>query len=139
MSEQVKDVMTSDPITVEAGDSVVVAARRMKEAAVGSMIVMDGDRIHGIVTDRDIAMRVVAEGSDPAQTRVRDITSDDPVTLEPDSSVDDAIKVMSDRAIRRLPVVEGGRPVGIVSLGDLAIDRDPKSVLGEISAAAPDR
>jgi CBS domain-containing protein len=139
MSEQVKDVMTSDPITVEAGDSVVVAARRMKEAAVGSMIVMDGDRIHGIVTDRDIAMRVVAEGSDPAQTRVRDITSDDPVTLEPDSSVDDAIKVMSDRAVRRLPVVEGGRPVGIVSLGDLAIDRDPKSVLGEISAAAPDR
>jgi CBS domain-containing protein len=139
MSEQVKDVMTSDPITVEAGDSVVVVARRMKEAAVGSMIVMDGDRIHGIVTDRDIAIRVVAEGSDPAQTRVQDITSDNPVTLELDSSVDDAIQVMSDRAIRRLPVVEGGRPVGIVSLGDLAIDRDPKSALGEISAAAPDR
>jgi CBS domain-containing protein len=139
MSEQVKDVMTSDPITVEAGDSVVVVARRMKEAAVGSMIVMDGDRIHGIVTDRDIAIRVVAEGSDPAQTRVQEITSDNPVTLELDSSVDDAIQVMSDRAIRRLPVVEGGRPVGIVSLGDLAIDRDPKSALGEISAAAPDR
>jgi CBS domain-containing protein len=139
MSEQVKDVMTSDPITVAAGDSVVVAARRMKEAAVGSMIVMDGDRIHGIVTDRDIAMRVVAEGSDPAQTRVQEITSDNPVTLEPESSVDDAIRVMSDRAIRRLPVVEDGRPVGIVSLGDLAIDRDPGSVLGEISSAAPDR
>jgi CBS domain-containing protein len=138
MSEQVKDVMTSDPITVEAGDSVVVVARRMKEAAVGSMIVMDGDRIHGIVTDRDIAMRVVAEGSDPARTRVQEITSDNPVTLEPESCVDDAIQVMSDRAIR-LPVVEGGRPVGIVSLGDLAIDRDPKSALGEISAAAPDR
>lgn len=139
MSEQVKDVMTTDPITVEAGDSVVVAARRMKEAAVGSMIVMDGERLQGIVTDRDIAMRVVAEGSDPAQTRVQEITSDNPVTLEPNSSVDDAIQVMSDRAIRRLPVVEGGRPVGIVSLGDLAIDRDPKSALGEISAAAPDR
>jgi CBS domain-containing protein len=139
MSEQVKDVMTSDPITVAAGDSVVVAARRMKEAAVGSMIVMDGDRIHGIVTDRDIAIRVVAEGSDPAQTRVQEITSDNPVTLEPESSVDDAIRVMSDRAIRRLPVVEDGRPVGIVSLGDLAIDRDPGSVLGEISSAAPDR
>jgi CBS domain-containing protein len=139
MSDQVKDVMTSDPITVEAGDTVVVAARRMKEAAVGSMIVMDGDRIHGIVTDRDIAMRVVAEGSDPARTRVQEITSDNPVTLEPESSVDDAIQVMSDRAIRRLPVVEGGRPVGIVSLGDLAIDRDPTSALGEISAAAPDR
>jgi CBS domain-containing protein len=139
MSEQVKDVMTSDPITVAAGDSVVEAARRMREAAVGSMIVMDGDRIHGIVTDRDIAIRVVAEGSDPAQTRVQEITSDNPVTLEPESSVDDAIRVMSDRAIRRLPVVEDGRPVGIVSLGDLAIDRDPGSVLGEISSAAPDR
>ena len=139
MSEQVRDVMTSDPITVAAGDSVVVAARRMKEAAVGSMIVMDGDRVHGIVTDRDIAIRVVAEGSDPAQTRVQEITSDNPVTLEPESSVDDAIRVMSDRAIRRLPVVEDGRPVGIVSLGDLAIDRDPGSVLGEISSAAPDR
>jgi CBS domain-containing protein len=139
MSEQVRDVMTTDPITVEAGDSVVVAARRMKEAAVGSMIVMDGDRIHGIVTDRDIAMRVVAEGDDPAQTRVQEITSDNPVTLDPGSSVDEAIQVMSDRAIRRLPVVEDGRPVGIVSLGDLAIDRDPKSALGEISAAEPDR
>ncbi|HET7171275.1 MAG TPA: CBS domain-containing protein [Gaiellales bacterium] len=139
MSELVKDVMTADPITVAAGDQVVEAAKRMRDAAVGSMIVIDGDEIRGIVTDRDIAVRLVAEGRDPAQTTVQEIVSPDPVTVEPDTAIEDAIGVMSERAIRRLPVVEQGRPVGIVSLGDLAIDRDPGSVLGEISAASPDR
>jgi CBS domain-containing protein len=138
MSDQVRDVMTADPITVDAEDTVMVAARRMKDGAVGSMIVMDGDSVHGIVTDRDIALRVVAEGADPASTPVRDVASHDPVTVEPDSSVEDAVRVMIDRAVRRLPVVEDGRPVGIVSLGDLAIDLEPASALGEISAASPD-
>jgi len=139
MSELVKDVMTADPITVAAGDQVVEAAKRMRDAAVGSMIVTDGEEIRGIVTDRDIAVRLVAEGRDPTQTTVQEIVSADPVTVEPDTAIEAAIAVMSERAIRRLPVVEQGRPVGIVSLGDLAIDRDPNSALGEISAASPDR
>ncbi len=138
MSDQVKDVMTADPITVEVDEQVVEAAKRMRDAAVGSMIVMDGNRIHGIVTDRDIAVRVVAEGADATRMQVREIASDEPFTLEPGSSIDDAVQMMSQHAVRRLPVVEDGRPVGIVSLGDLAIDLEPGSVLGEISAAPPD-
>ena len=139
MSELVKDVMTTDPITVAAGDRVVEAAKRMRDAAVGSMIETDGEEIRGILTDRDIAVRLVAEGRDPTQTTVQEIVSADPVTVEPETAIEAAIAVMSERAIRRLPVVEQGRPVGIVSLGDLAIDREPNSALGEISAASPDR
>lgn len=89
------------------------------------------------MTDRDITLRVVAEGKDPSSTLLGDCCSQNLITLDPNSSVDEAVKLMRDNAIRRLPVVEEGKPVGIVSLGDLAIQKDPKSVLADISEAAP--
>lgn len=138
MSEQVSAVMTSDPVCVGTDATVVDAARAMRDSDVGDVLVTDGDgSIVGIVTDRDIAVRAVADGTDPSTAHISEVCSSDVKTLSPDQSVDDAIALMGDRALRRVPVVEDGRPVGIVSLGDLAIDRDRESVLGQVSAAAP--
>jgi CBS domain-containing protein len=137
MARTVREIMTTDPRTVDVDDSVVDAARVMDEADVGPVIVLEKGSVCGIVTDRDIAVRVVADGRDRQATKVGDICTKDPTTLSPDAPVDEAIARMRDEKIRRLPVVEGDRPVGIVSLGDLAVERDPDSALAEISAAAP--
>jgi CBS domain-containing protein len=90
-----------------------------------------------VVTDRDIALRIVAEGRDSAATTLADVCSHSLLTVTPTDSVEEAVRLMRTHAIRRLPVVEDGRAVGIVSLGDLAIERDPDSALGEISSAPP--
>lgn len=137
MPQTLRDVMTANPIALANSSSVTEAARSMKEADIGDVIVLDNDEVCGIVTDRDITIRVVAEGKDPNSTSLGDCCSRNPITLDPDSSVDEAVKLMRDKAIRRLPIIEGGKPVGIVSLGDLAIEKDPKSVLADISEAAP--
>lgn len=131
--------MTRDPRTVEADDSVVEAARQMREGDVGDVIVTRGGQVAGIVTDRDIVIRAVAEGRAQESTRVSDVATTDVRALEPSQSVDEAIQAMREHDIRRLPVVADGRPVGIVSLGDLAVERDPDSALADISAASPDQ
>ena len=130
--------MTRDPRTVNASDTIVDAARVMSEADIGDVIVVDNGDVKGIVTDRDIVVRGVAEGRDAQSTSVSDVCSSDTQTIEPGASVDEALQKMRDADIRRLPVVEGGRPVGIVSLGDLAVEREPDSTLADISAASPD-
>jgi CBS domain-containing protein len=136
--ERVEDVMTPDPVTISAQSSIAEAARLMREADTGAMIVLDeNDEVDGILTDRDIAIRAVAEDRDPSRTRVGEIASGDVTTLEPGASVKDAVRLMRERSVRRLPVVDGGRPVGIVSIGDLAVERDPDSVLADISSAPP--
>jgi len=128
--------MTPDPLTISVSSSIAEAARLMREADTGAMIVVDkDDRVEGILTDRDIAIRAVAEDRDPVQTRVGEIASTDLEILSPDSSIRDAVRLMRERAVRRLPVVDSGRPVGIVSIGDLANARDPRSALAEISRA----
>lgn len=138
MAQSIRDVMTPDPVTISASAPVAEAARKMKERDVGPVIVLDDDgAILGLVTDRDIAIRAVAEGKDPQSTPVGEICSSELVTVSPDDRVADAIRIMRDKAVRRVPVVEGSRPVGIVALGDLALERDPDSVLGRISAAPP--
>jgi CBS domain-containing protein len=112
----------------------------MRQIDVGSMVVVDdAGTVVGILTDRDIAIRAVAEGRDPQSTTVGEISSGDLTTLSASDSVEHAVRLMRDQAIRRLPVVEEGRPVGIVTIGDLAIDRDPRSALAEISREAPNR
>jgi signal-transduction protein with cAMP-binding, CBS, and nucleotidyltransferase domain len=112
------------------------AAETMRMADAGTVLISDErDRLTGILTDRDIAIRAVAEGLDPFSTRVGDISSPYPETVSPGTSVREAVKLMRQLDIRRLPVTEGGRPVGIVSLGDLAILQDPASALADISAA----
>ena len=115
----VRDVMTSNPRTVSPNDAIQVAARIMKEEDIGVVPVVDNGRAVGIVTDRDIVIRAVAEGG--VDRPVRDIASRDVVCVRPDDSTREAEKIMSERQIRRLPVVEGDRLVGIVSLGDIAV------------------
>lgn len=132
---EISDVMTKDPQSVSPGDSIQDAARKMKEAETGALLVVDGDELKGIVTDRDIVVNAVAEGNSDAT--VEDVASTDTTTIEPGSSLEDAISLMRENKIRRLPVVEDGKPVGIVSLGDLAIEADDDSALKEISSASP--
>ena len=131
--------MTRDPRTVNADDPIVDAARIMRDRDIGDVIVLQNGDVGGIVTDRDIAVRGVADGRDPQSTSVSEVCTTGIETIEPNASVDDALRKMREADIRRLPVVEGGRPVGIISLGDLAVEREPDSTLADISAAAPDQ
>jgi CBS domain-containing protein len=139
MARTVEEIMTHDPRTVDAGAPVVEAARAMREGDVGDVIVTQGGQVTGIVTDRDIVVRAIAEGRAPDSTPVSEVATSDVRALEPTQSVDEAVQAMREHDIRRLPVVDGGRPVGIVSLGDLAVERDPDSALADISAASPDQ
>ena len=111
----------------------------MRDSNIGDVIVADNGQICGIVTDRDVVVRATAEGRDPAKTKLADICSQELTTASPSDSVDQAVQLMRRKAIRRLPVVENGRAVGIVSIGDLAQERDPTSALSDISAAPSNR
>ncbi len=111
----------------------------MRNSNIGDVVVVDGQQICGILTDRDIVVRAVAQGLDPVSTPLKDICSRELTTLSPQDSLDHAVRLMREKAIRRLPVVENKRPVGIVSIGDLALERDRNSALGNISAAPPNR
>jgi CBS domain-containing protein len=138
MAERIREVMTPDPHTLPERTLVRMAADTMRANDIGDVIVSDDNgQITGILTDRDIVVRVVAEGRDPSATRVGDIASRELTAVAPDDPVDRAVQLMRERAIRRLPVVDRGKPVGIVSIGDLALDRDPDSALADISAAPP--
>jgi CBS domain-containing protein len=138
MPGTVRDVMTSDPVTVSTDSTLDEAARLMRDRDIGPVLVVDADRVKGIVTDRDIVVRVVAEGTDPASVTAGTICSTDVATISPDDSVDDAVQLMQQRNVRRLPVVEDGRPVGIVAMGDLAVEGElPESAMADISAARP--
>lgn len=139
MGRSIREVMTPDPVTLSADRSVLDAAKEMKNRDIGDVIVLDqeGGDICGIVTDRDIVVRVLAEGKDPGSTRLRECCSQDLTTLPLDGSIKDAVEVMRERAIRRVPVVDDGKPVGIISIGDLAVETDERSALADISAAPP--
>jgi CBS domain-containing protein len=137
MAESIRDVMTTDPQTIDAGETLVAAAKAMKDRDVGALVVTEQGSVTAIVTDRDIVIRGVAEEADTQTARVGDVASRELTALSPDDTVEDAIRAMREQDVRRLPVVEDDRAVGIVSLGDLAVDRDPESVLADISAAPP--
>ena len=137
MAQSIREVMTKDPITLTPDSSVVDAAKAMRDADVGPALIADDGGLQGIVTDRDIAVRVVAEGRDPSSTKVSEIASTGLATLTPDDSVEDAIKIIREQKVRRIPIVENNRPVGIVAIGDLAVERDSDSALADISVADP--
>ncbi len=137
MAQSVRDVMTSNPETVEPSTPVTEAAAKMRDADTGAIVVTEGGQVQGIVTDRDIVVRAVADGGDPNDVKVQDVCTTEPTTVSPDDSLDDAVRTMRERNVRRLPVTEDGRVVGIISLGDLAIERDEDSALADISAAPP--
>ena len=137
MLQRIHDVMTPHPVSLPSTASVHEAACAMRDQGIGDVIVVENNQVCGIVTDRDIVVRTVAEARDPAATTLADICSHAILTVTPSDSVEQAMRLMCTHAIRRLPVVDGGEVVGIVSLGDLAVERDPDSALGEISAAPP--
>jgi CBS domain-containing protein len=139
MAQTVEQIMTRNPRTVDASATLRDAARVMNESDIGDVVVMDGGQVTGIITDRDIAVRAVAEGRDPDNTPVSDVATTGVETIEPEASVDDALSRMREKDIRRLPVARNGEPIGIVSLGDLAVEREPDSTLADISAASPDQ
>jgi len=137
MAQQIRELMIQNPVSLPGTASVHEAARAMRDADIGDVIVIENNEVCSIVTDRDIVVQTVAEARDPATTTLADICSHSLLTVSPTDSVEEAVRLMRTHAIRRLPVVEGGQAVGIVSLGDLARERDPGSALGEISAAPP--
>lgn len=137
MAQAVSDIMTKTPISLSAGDTVRDAARYMRECNVGAIVIHREGRVCGIVTDRDIVVRCLAREGDCDSVRLGEICSPEVIALHPDDDVDHAVTLMRDKAIRRIPVVKNGKAVGILSLGDLAIERDPFSALGAISAASP--
>ena len=116
----VKELMTERPATCETSASVVDAAKLMARQDVGPVPVVESDRLVGLVTDRDIAVRVVAEGRDPKSTTVGEIASKDLATVTPDDDLEQALTLMAKRQVRRLPVVDGDRVVGIVAQADVA-------------------
>ncbi|MDQ0840699.1 CBS domain-containing protein [Streptomyces sp. V1I6] len=135
MAELVREVMTAGVAAVRPDASLVEAARLMRDLDIGDVLVADGDTVVGMLTDRDITLRSVAEGADPAGVSASYVCTPDPVCVAPDDSVASAVRLMRTHAVRRLPVVEDGRPLGVVSLGDLAAAEDPHSALAEISVA----
>ena len=138
MPERVRDIMTPDPVSVSESASLRHAAEVMRDHDIGDVLVVGQDgRLSGILTDRGVVVDGLAAGADPDSATGGEICSRDLVTIGPDQAAVEASRLMADKAIRRLPVLVDGSLVGIVSLGDLAEERDPESVLGEISEAPP--
>src|SRR2546421_370728 len=136
-AQTVQGIMTTDVVRLQVDTSLVDAARMMREQDIGDVVVVDNDRLVGVVTDRDIVVRAVAEGLAPDSTTLGSVCSKDLVTVRPEDSTTDVARLMRDRAVRRVPGGGGDRPVRIVSIGDLAVEIDPASVLGGISGAVP--
>lgn len=137
MGTGVQDLMTSNPKTIESGSSVVEAARIMRDEDVGIVPIVDGGRLVGTITDRDIAVKVVADGKDVQSTTVGPVASRDLVTVDPQQDLDEALRLMAQHQVRRLPVVEeDGRLVGILAQADVAREATPEQtgrVVEEIS------
>jgi CBS domain-containing protein len=136
MGQQIAEVMTKNPYGVTTSASLNEAARMMRDQEIGDVLVMRADgTLCGLVTDRDLVVRGLAEGLDPGSASVEEVCNHDPVTLSSDQPVEEAVSVMRQYNIRRLPIVDGENLAGIVSLGDLAIEKDPSSALADISKA----
>ena len=137
MGKSIRDAMTSNPKGVDTSTTIADAARLMKSEDVGPLPVVEGDRLVGMVTDRDIVLRVVAEGKDPQSATVGEIASRDLITVDPQQDLDEALRLMAQHQVRRLPVVEeDGRLVGILAQADVAREgRDAQTgqVVQEIS------
>ena len=134
---EIKDIMMRSVETIEPDESLCEAARKMASQNIGLLPVWQDGALVGVVTDRDIVVRVLSEGKDPAKTTLDAICSHHLTTVSPDQGAGDAARIMSEKAIRRLPVMKDNQLLGIVSLGDLAVHLDKKSCLASISEAAP--
>ena len=127
MANSVRDAMTADPRSIGKSVSVVEAARLMRDEHIGSLPITDDEELVGMITDRDITTRVVAEAADPKMTSVGDVVSRDLISVEPDEELEEAVQLMASHQVRRLPVVENGRLVGIVAQADIALKDNGKT------------
>jgi CBS domain-containing protein len=137
MPTTIRDLMTPHPLVLEASRTTTDAAIIMREADVGAVLVTRDGALCGLLTDRDIVARVLAEGRDPQRVTVGETCSTELHALPSDAPLSAAISLVRQHAVRRIPVVDDGRPVGILSLGDLAVSRDPGSALADVSSASP--
>lgn len=128
---KVSEIMTKEVISLSVDDTAEHAAQLMKEHNIGAIPVDREDKVVGIVTDRDIVLRCIAENKDIKTQKVREIMTSNPVVGDEDMNVDDAARIMSERQIRRLPIVQSDKLVGMVSLGDLAVQPKLKEEAGE--------
>jgi len=134
----VRELMTTDVATLQVETTLDQAADLMRSKDIGDVVVADADTLVGLVTDRDIVVRAIADGRDPRSTTLGSIVSKDLITVGPNDGAADAARLMRDKAVRRVLIVdEQGGLLGILSIGDLAADIDPESVLGGISTAQP--
>lgn len=141
MEQQVAaDVMTPEVISVLAGTTIAEAAERMRDNDVGDVMVIEDGRLVGMLTDRDLVVRVLAAELDPLLIRAGQVCTEDLYAVAPTTPVEQVVQMMRERAIRRVPVVdEDGTPIGAISIGDLAAARQPNSPLASISVAPPNR
>lgn len=140
MAEIIREVMNTTVVALDQQATAVEAAKHMSDHNIGDVLVTeDGQRLAGVVTDRDLVVRVLAQGKDPAATPLANVASRQLVTISPDEPIAKAVELMRDKALRRLPVVSEYQLVGIVSIGDLAVEQDPDSALAGISGAPPNR
>ena len=128
MAKSIRDCMTQSPETVDSSSTAVEAAQQMKKADAGMIPVVQNGKLVGTVTDRDIALRVVAEGKDPQNTTVGEFASKEIVTVEPDKDLSEALHLMARHQVRRLPVVEGDSLVGVIAQADVAQAADERQV-----------
>ena len=126
MAKSVRDAMTEDPRWISASASVVDAARLMREEHIGSLPITENELLVGMITDRDITTRVVAEAVDPKLTSVADVYSRDLISVQPDEDLEEALLLMARHQVRRLPVVADGKLVGIVAQADIALTENEK-------------
>lgn len=138
MATTVRDLMTTDPIVLDASTTLSNAARTMRDQDIGDVLIKV-DQSYGIITDRDIVIRAIAEDLDPHTVTLGAIATMDLTIVAPDDSLDDVVRDMRSHRIRRIPVMDEATPVGILSIGDLAVMRDPESALADISASPSDR
>ena len=131
MGKKINDSMTANPCSIDAGKPVSYAAKMMRDEDVGFAPIVEGDRLVGTLTDRDIAVKVVAEGRDPDSTLVREVATSSLITVEPEADLDEALELMARHQVRRVAVVDGGRLVGVVAQADVARDANAKQT-GEV-------
>jgi CBS domain-containing protein len=131
--QTVADLMTRPTATCPADAEIRAAAALMRDRDTGDVVVVDHDTVRGIVTDRDIVVRALADGKGP-ETPLAEVLSGQVVAVAPDDRIEKVVDLMREHAVRRIPVVAGGRLAGVISIGDLAMERDPDSVLADISA-----
>jgi CBS domain-containing protein len=138
MGKKVRELMATSPVCLSASASIKKAADAMRTHNIGDVIVTREDgTLYGIATDRDLVVRAISEGAAPDEVTLGEICSPHVSVISPEGSAKDAVAMMRKEALRRLVVVDGDRPVGILSLGDLAMERDPDSALADISLADP--